>query len=85
MKQSPCKSCLVVSICEQECDKSIGFTDYIDYELKKLKPFAWSKNGHLRKHIPDRIRKHWNALMKKRNDHVIYWNERLEKILKREV
>ena len=63
------------------CKEAEEFRVFIELELEKFKRFIRSKNGHYRKNISDQKRKHWNALVKKHNEHVEIWNNRLIRLL----
>ena len=63
----PCDKCLVFPCCRDTCQSFRKAMKYHGLNLDKLRPYIYSKNNHLRKHIPIQIIKHYN-------NHIKVWN-----------
>lgn len=71
---SPCEECITRACCINACGDSIMFSNKLDEEIKKVRRFIISKNGHQRKHIPRQKLKYYNHLVTKWNKHITISN-----------
>jgi hypothetical protein len=67
----PCYECLVFPCCQKICKQFNNAMRYHGLNIDKLKPYIYSKNGHIRKHIPTHIIKHYNS-------HLESWNKGID-------
>ena len=52
----------------------IEFDTDLSQQIDKFRRYIYSKNGRIRKNVPNQKRKHWNAIVKTYNDHTIHVN-----------
>jgi len=59
----------------------IEFDTDLSQQIDKFRRYIYSKNGRIRKNVPNQKRKHWNAIVKTYNDHTIHVNKRVERMM----